>query len=274
MLTKAGYQTFGENPTAITGSFRYTAQRFDAETAGSVSQPSGLYYYRARMYSPTWARFLQSDPAGYPAGMNLYAYVLNGPMNLTDPTGMAPDEELDLEPKIEPQAGATGSGGGGYWLVGNIAAAAAGGSGGGGGGDDEFGNNNGNLSAGLGIDASEEEDDNTEQAGLTLYRGGASDSPAYENALNGIANPRGGSATALEHSLGNTESDFTSWTSDPDVALKFATGNFTTSGVVLTNTFAPGVANPVAPNVEAIMGESEYLVSGYTYGSSTLKVSP
>jgi RHS repeat-associated protein len=36
--------------------FRYTGRRFDPET--------GLYYYRARYYSPVLGRFLQTDPAG------------------------------------------------------------------------------------------------------------------------------------------------------------------------------------------------------------------
>ncbi len=90
-LTKTPYLAFGENPALATGGFRYTAQHFDAETASSVSQPSGLYYYRARMYSPTWGRFLQPDPLGYAAGDNLYAYVLNDPLNLTDPSGQVQD---------------------------------------------------------------------------------------------------------------------------------------------------------------------------------------
>jgi RHS repeat-associated protein len=87
-LAKFGYQTFGENPSLAAGGFRNTARRFDPETAGSASQPSGLYYYRARTYSPAWGRFLQPDPSGYPAGANLYAYVNNDPLNLTDPFGL------------------------------------------------------------------------------------------------------------------------------------------------------------------------------------------
>jgi RHS repeat-associated protein len=89
-LSKAGYQAFGENPALTSGTFQYTAQRFDPETAGSTSQPSGLYYYRSRMYSPTWGRFLQPDPIGYAAGNNLYAYVGNDPLNNTDPSGRCP----------------------------------------------------------------------------------------------------------------------------------------------------------------------------------------
>jgi RHS repeat-associated protein len=90
-LTKYGYQTFGENPSLTTAGFRYTARQFDPETAGSASQPSGLYYYRARNYSPTWGRFLQADPIGYVAGANLYAYVRNDPLNLADPYGLWAD---------------------------------------------------------------------------------------------------------------------------------------------------------------------------------------
>ena len=91
-LTKAGFQPYGENPTVTTGSFRYTGRRIDPETGGSAPQPSGLYYYRARMYSPAWGRFLQPDPAGYEVGTNLYAYAANDPLDLADPSGERPGD--------------------------------------------------------------------------------------------------------------------------------------------------------------------------------------
>jgi RHS repeat-associated protein len=83
-LTKQGYLAYGESGTT-TGSFAYTGLRIDLET-------NGLYYARARMYSPMLGRFLQSDPAGYAGGKNLYAYVRNDPLNLTDRRGLTPSQ--------------------------------------------------------------------------------------------------------------------------------------------------------------------------------------
>lgn len=88
--TKAGYQAYGENPSRTSGTFAYTAQRFDPETASSPAEPNGLYDYRAREYSPTMGRFLQVDPSGQ--GTNAYAYADNDPLNLGDPTGLSVEQ--------------------------------------------------------------------------------------------------------------------------------------------------------------------------------------
>lgn len=57
------------------------------------------------------------------------------------------------------------------------------------------------------------------------YRGVGRDHPGYDDALKGRVNPRkpNGTATPEQHNLGNTtDSPFTSWTRDPDIARRFA----------------------------------------------------
>jgi RHS repeat-associated protein len=73
------YDEYGVPAATNTGRFQYTGQAWIGEV--------GLYYYKARFYSPALGRFLQTDPVGYEGGVNLYAYVEGDPVNNGDPTG-------------------------------------------------------------------------------------------------------------------------------------------------------------------------------------------
>ena len=73
------YDEYGVPGAGNVGRFQYTGQVWLSEL--------GLYHYKARLYSPTLGRFLQTDPTGYEGGINLYVYVGDDPNDGIDATG-------------------------------------------------------------------------------------------------------------------------------------------------------------------------------------------
>jgi RHS repeat-associated protein len=74
----------------------FTGQERDFET--------GLDYFNARQLRPDLGRFLAPDPlAALPTrlssqGFNAYGYVLNNPLRLIDPSGLAPEDRTSSNP--------------------------------------------------------------------------------------------------------------------------------------------------------------------------------
>ena len=78
------YSAFGEAEiepaSTVTNNLRFVGQYFDQET--------GFHYNYHRYYHPKTGRFFTPDPIGFAGGINLYAYVLNNPINWIDPYGL------------------------------------------------------------------------------------------------------------------------------------------------------------------------------------------
>ncbi len=76
------YDPYGattQSSTSYNNPYQYTGREHDQ---------SGLYYYRARYYTPELGRFVSEDPLQLAAGVNSYAYVSGNPVSLIDPLGL------------------------------------------------------------------------------------------------------------------------------------------------------------------------------------------
>jgi RHS repeat-associated protein len=75
----------------VSTNFRFAGAEYDAET--------GLYHFWFRRYDPNQGRWMGVDPidgeAANPQSLDLYVYVLNDPVNLKDPFGLAAECIID-----------------------------------------------------------------------------------------------------------------------------------------------------------------------------------
>ena len=70
--------------------FGFQGQFLDLETWNGSGEQTGLYNYGYRYYVHALGRWLSRDPIEEKGGNNLYAFVLNSPVNGIDHLGLAP----------------------------------------------------------------------------------------------------------------------------------------------------------------------------------------
>jgi len=97
LIQTYSFDSFGiqtDSSGSMANPSRYTGREFDNET--------GVYYNRARYYSPERGRFLSEDPLRVVFRRNRYRYVMNNPIMLSDPSGMVERCTFTGESRITP----------------------------------------------------------------------------------------------------------------------------------------------------------------------------
>jgi RHS repeat-associated protein len=120
MYSDSAYSAFGE-PYAQAGSIDSSFTGQDQDTT------AGVYDFLMRKYDPGQSRWISPDPAGLaavdptnPQSWNRYAYVINNPLALTDPSGLGPTSGVAC--LLDEMGNCRGGGGGGSCTIDGFAA--------------------------------------------------------------------------------------------------------------------------------------------------------
>jgi RHS repeat-associated protein len=81
LATQYTYDAYGN----VTSSGTSSASRL--QFAGRENDGTGLYYYRARYYSPALGRFISDDPIGLRGGLNATVYAGGNAVSIDVPSG-------------------------------------------------------------------------------------------------------------------------------------------------------------------------------------------
>jgi RHS repeat-associated protein len=84
--------------------YLWQGREFDSTT--------GLYFFRARWYSPETGRWISKDPIGISGGLNQYVFCGNNPVNFVDPLGL-----WTVQLGVSSAAGTVGGGASGFGLA-------------------------------------------------------------------------------------------------------------------------------------------------------------
>ena len=100
------YEAFGQRVNADGTSYAGPSSFVTSGFTGHEQEDAlGLINMRGRLYDPKLKRFLTTDPyvthPGFGQSWNPYSYVLNSPLNFTDPSGYALCEDLHEKPDTQ-----------------------------------------------------------------------------------------------------------------------------------------------------------------------------
>ncbi|WP_458373614.1 RHS repeat domain-containing protein [Pseudomonas laurylsulfatiphila] len=94
VLTREHYYPFG-GTACWAGKSALVTKYKTIRYSGKERDATGLYYYGYRYYSPWLQRWICPDPAGLVNGLNLFRFVANNPVNLSDLDGRLYEGEGD-----------------------------------------------------------------------------------------------------------------------------------------------------------------------------------